>query len=38
MALVPYLAIRYPTVEQRMSKADAWGEKLKDWVIGKPKI
>lgn len=33
-ALVPYLWLRYRDSEERNRRADAGGEKLKNWVMG----
>lgn len=32
--LVPYLWLRYRNAEERNRRADAWGQKLKNWVMG----
>ena len=34
LALVPYLWLRYRDAEERNRRADAWGQKLKNWVMG----
>lgn len=34
LVLVPYLRIRYRSAEERNRQADAWGQKIKNWVMG----